>query len=242
MLPGFANNHSHAFHRALRGRTHHERGTFWTWRRRMYELAARLEPDSYYRLACGMYAEMVLSGYTSVGEFHYVHHAPGGKHYADPNAMSAALVRAAADAGIRITLLDACYLAGGFRPRTRAVPSAFQRWRRRTLGRTVLDRRGGWWVSGLASCRVVPLPRDQFAVPGQDRRWRGRTPRSSGDAGSDATTLRVVPGRCGCSGPVRSGGVAARSRAEGQVLRRSWPSVVAGARLRSWSGSARSVS
>jgi formiminoglutamate deiminase len=114
VLPGFANNHSHAFHRALRGRTHHERGTFWTWRRRMYELAARLDPDSYHRLARGVYAEMVLSGYTSVGEFHYVHHAPGGKHYADPNAMSAALVRAAADAGIRITLLDTCYLAGGF--------------------------------------------------------------------------------------------------------------------------------
>ncbi|HEV7979707.1 formimidoylglutamate deiminase [Amycolatopsis sp.] len=112
--PGFANGHSHAFHRALRGRTHHERGTFWTWRERMYALASRLDPDSYYRLARGVYAEMVLAGYTSVGEFHYLHHAPGGKRYADPNEMSAALVRAAADAGIRITLLDTCYLAGGF--------------------------------------------------------------------------------------------------------------------------------
>jgi formiminoglutamate deiminase len=112
--PGFANGHSHAFHRALRGRTHHERGTFWTWRERMYALASRLDPDSYYRLARGVYAEMVLAGYTSVGEFHYLHHAPGGKRYADPNEMSAALVRAAADAGIRITVLDTCYLAGGF--------------------------------------------------------------------------------------------------------------------------------
>jgi formiminoglutamate deiminase len=112
--PGFANGHSHAFHRALRGRTHHERGTFWTWRERMYALASRLDPDSYYRLARGVYAEMVLAGYTSVGEFHYLHHAPGGKRYADPNEMSAALAHAAADAGIRITLLDTCYLAGGF--------------------------------------------------------------------------------------------------------------------------------
>jgi formiminoglutamate deiminase len=112
-LPGFANGHSHAFHRALRGRTHHERGTFWTWRERMYSLAARLDPDTYYRLARGVYAEMVLGGYTSVGEFHYLHHGPGGQPYADPNAMGEALRRAAADAGIRLTLLDTCYLAGG---------------------------------------------------------------------------------------------------------------------------------
>jgi formiminoglutamate deiminase len=80
----------------------------------MYALAARLDPDSYYRLARGVYAEMVLAGYTSVGEFHYLHHAPGGKRYTDPNEMSTALARAASDAGIRLTLLDTCYLAGGF--------------------------------------------------------------------------------------------------------------------------------
>ncbi|WP_106182351.1 formimidoylglutamate deiminase [Prauserella shujinwangii] len=114
VLPGFANAHSHAFHRALRGRTHHDRGTFWTWRERMYALAGRLDPDSYYRLARGVYAELVLAGYTSVGEFHYLHHDPLGRPYADPNAMGAALVAAAADAGIRLTLLDTCYLTGGF--------------------------------------------------------------------------------------------------------------------------------
>lgn len=113
-IPGFANAHSHAFHRALRGRTQHDQGTFWTWRERMYAVAAQLDPDSYYRLARGVYAEMVLAGYTSVGEFHYLHHAPGGARYADPNAMSAALAAAADDAGIRLTLLDTCYLAGGF--------------------------------------------------------------------------------------------------------------------------------
>ena len=112
VFPGFANGHSHAFHRALRGRTH-QNGTFWTWREAMYDQAAQLDPDSYYELARRVYAEMLLAGYTTVGEFHYLHHAPGGARYADPNAMSHALIQAAADAGIRLTLLDTCYLTGG---------------------------------------------------------------------------------------------------------------------------------
>ncbi|TWH22647.1 formiminoglutamate deiminase [Prauserella rugosa] len=112
-VPGMANVHSHAFHRALRGRTHGERGTFWTWRATMYHLADRLDPDTYHRLARAVYAEMALAGYTSVGEFHYLHHGPGGTRYSDPNAMSAALVAAAQEAGIRICLLDTCYLTGG---------------------------------------------------------------------------------------------------------------------------------
>jgi formiminoglutamate deiminase len=109
-LPGLANAHSHAFHRALRGRTHGGRGTFWTWRGRMYALAARLDPDSYLALARATYAEMALAGITCVGEFHYLHHGPDGTPYDDPNAMGDALVQAAAEAGIRITLLDTCYL------------------------------------------------------------------------------------------------------------------------------------
>jgi formiminoglutamate deiminase len=113
VLPGFANAHSHAFHRALRGRTHDRGGTFWTWRERMYAVAARLDPDGYLRLARATYAEMALAGITCVGEFHYLHHPSGGGRYDDPNAMSEALVQAAADAGVRLTLLDACYLAGG---------------------------------------------------------------------------------------------------------------------------------
>jgi formiminoglutamate deiminase len=112
-LPGLANAHSHAFHRALRGITQAERGTFWTWRERMYEVAARLDPDSYLALARAVYAEMTLAGITCVGEFHYLHHGPGGVPYADPNEMGRALLRAAAEAGLRITLLDTCYLAGG---------------------------------------------------------------------------------------------------------------------------------
>lgn len=112
-LPGFANTHSHAFHRALRGRTHSDGGTFWTWRRQMYAVAARLDPDRYFALARDVYAEMVLAGMTVVGEFHYLHHDHHGHPYADPNAMSEALVAAAAEAGIRLTLLDVCYLSGG---------------------------------------------------------------------------------------------------------------------------------
>jgi len=108
-LPGLANAHSHAFHRALRGRTQ-ARGTFWSWRDVMYRIAALLTPDSYRALARAVYAEMALAGVTCVGEFHYLHHDTGGTRYADPNEMSAALVEAAAEAGIRITLLDACYL------------------------------------------------------------------------------------------------------------------------------------
>ncbi|AGL14798.1 formimidoylglutamate deiminase [Actinoplanes sp. N902-109] len=113
VLPGFANVHSHAFHRALRGRTHDDRGSFWTWRQRMYEVAERLDPDSYYALARAVYGEMVLAGVTCVGEFHYLHHDAAGRPYADPNAMGHALLRAAADAGIRITLLDTLYLTAG---------------------------------------------------------------------------------------------------------------------------------
>ena len=113
VFPGFANGHSHAFHRALRGRTHDGGGTFWTWRDAMYRAAGRLDPDRYHRLARLVYAEMVVAGYVLVGEFHYLHHPPGGGRYADPNAMGEALLAAAADAGIRISLLDTCYLAGG---------------------------------------------------------------------------------------------------------------------------------
>jgi formiminoglutamate deiminase len=113
-LPGLANAHSHAFHRALRGRTQAGTGSFWTWRDQMYGLARRLTPDTYFDLARAVYGEMVLAGVTSVGEFHYLHHQAAGVRYDDANAMGAALVAAATAAGLRITLLDTCYLHGGF--------------------------------------------------------------------------------------------------------------------------------
>ncbi len=113
VLPGFANAHSHAFHRLLRGRTHGDGGNFWTWRKQMYAVASRLDPDTYVALARGVFTEMLAAGYTVVGEFHYLHHGPGGRPYDDPNAMGEALVSAAREAGIRLTLLDTCYLSGG---------------------------------------------------------------------------------------------------------------------------------
>jgi formiminoglutamate deiminase len=112
-LPGLANAHSHAFHRALRGTVQAGQGTFWTWRARMYDVAERLDPDSYLALARAVYAEMTLAGITCVGEFHYLHHDRAGARYSDPNQMGRALIEAAAQAGVRITLLDACYLSGG---------------------------------------------------------------------------------------------------------------------------------
>src|ERR1700735_3121068 len=135
-LPGLANAHSHAFHRALRGAPGGAPGsvggagpaaagdTCWTWRDRMYSVAERLDPGTYFALARAVYAEMALAGITCVGEFHYLHHGPGGKGYRDPNEMGRVLIAAAAAAGLRITLLDACYLAGGFLPGGGPLPLA----------------------------------------------------------------------------------------------------------------------
>jgi formiminoglutamate deiminase len=111
-LPGLANAHSHSFHRALRGAAGGD--TFWAWRDRMYAVASRLDPQRHYALARAVYAEMALAGVTCVGEFHYLHHGPGGTSYSDPNEHGRLLMAAASAAGLRITLLDACYLAGGF--------------------------------------------------------------------------------------------------------------------------------
>jgi formiminoglutamate deiminase len=104
-LPGLVNAHSHAFHRALRGRTQRGTGSFWTWRQQMYDVAARLGPDTYLALATAVFAEMALAGITTVGEFHYLHDGA--------NQMGAAVVEGARRAGIRVTLLDSCYLHGG---------------------------------------------------------------------------------------------------------------------------------
>jgi formiminoglutamate deiminase len=112
VIPGLANAHSHAFQRALRGRAQ-GRGSFWTWRERMYELADALDPDTYRELAAATFAEMTLAGITAVGEFHYLHHDRDGAPYSEPNAIGNAVIEAARTAGIRITLLDTCYLHGG---------------------------------------------------------------------------------------------------------------------------------
>lgn len=110
VIPGLVSAHSHAFHRALRGRTHEHGGNFWAWRNPMYNVAAGLTPESYEELAADVFREMVSAGITTVGEFHYVHHRPDGTPYDDPNAMAMALIRAASTAGIRLTILDTLYL------------------------------------------------------------------------------------------------------------------------------------
>lgn len=113
VIPGFVNAHSHAFHRALRGRTHSGLGDFWAWRTLMYQVANRLTPENYLALATAVFSEMALAGITHVGEFHYVHHQQNGKQYNDPNEMGKVVIEAAHRAGIRLTLLDVAYLHGG---------------------------------------------------------------------------------------------------------------------------------
>ena len=113
VIPGFVNAHSHAFHRALRGRTHSGLGDFWAWRTLMYQVANRLTPENYLALATAVFSEMALAGITHVGEFHYVHHQQNGKQYDDPNEMGKVIIEAAKRAGIRLTLLDVAYLHGG---------------------------------------------------------------------------------------------------------------------------------
>ncbi|WP_010473683.1 formimidoylglutamate deiminase [Streptomyces sudanensis] len=166
-LPGLANAHSHAFHRALRGHVQAERGTFWTWRETMYRAASRLTPDTYRALATAVYAEMALAGITAVGEFHYLHHAPGGTPYAEPNAMGEALVAAAADAGIRITLLDTAYLSSGFgeppgEHQKRFSDGTADAWAERVSA--LKDAGDGTVRIGAAVHSVRAVPADQLAT------------------------------------------------------------------------------
>lgn len=185
-VPGLANAHSHAFHRALRGFVQVGAGlptapaddtgparagslpssaanrapdSFWTWREVMYRVAENLTPDSYFALARATYAEMALAGITCVGEFHYLHHAPGGARYRDSNAMGEALIAAASEAGIRITLLDTCYLSSGFgtppeHPQLRFSDGSAQDWATRVEALT-----GGEHArigAAIHSVRAVP--------------------------------------------------------------------------------------
>lgn len=173
-LPGLANAHSHAFHRALRGTVQVGSGTFWTWREVMYTVASRLTPESYYALARGVYAEMALAGITAVGEFHYLHHAPGGTPYDDPNAMGEALISAAQEAGIRITLLDTAYLSSGFgeAPSThqlRFSDGSAEAWAERAA---LLKPRDGVRL-GAAIHSVRAVPADQLGTIAEWARERG---------------------------------------------------------------------
>ena len=124
-IPGLANGHSHAFHRALRGRTQRERGTFWTWREQMYAVAGRLDPDCYFALARATYREMVggreherwASSTTCTT-------SPTGRRTTTRTRWATRCVEAAREAGIRITLLDTCYLSSGFGRAARGRPAS----------------------------------------------------------------------------------------------------------------------
>jgi formimidoylglutamate deiminase len=120
VVPGFVNAHSHAFQRAIRGRTHRRRrpdDDFWSWREAMYERANALDPDGVYAITKQAYAEMLAAGITTVGEFHYLHHTPDGSPYADANELSKQVLRAAEAVGIRVVLLEVFYeRAGAGRP------------------------------------------------------------------------------------------------------------------------------
>jgi formimidoylglutamate deiminase len=117
MLPGLVNVHSHAFQRLIRGRTEHrtaQRDTFWTWRVAMYRAANMVSPEGMYQAARMAFLEMALSGITTVGEFHYVHHDSGGVPYAERNLLAGQVMRAAREIGIRIALLRTAYARAGW--------------------------------------------------------------------------------------------------------------------------------
>ncbi len=116
VLPGLVNAHSHAFQRAIRGATHRRVGdesTFWSWREAMYRVANALDPEQVFAITRLAFAEMLRAGFTCVGEFHYLHHAPDGRPYADPDELSLQIVRAAEATGIRLVLLEVFYERAG---------------------------------------------------------------------------------------------------------------------------------
>lgn len=146
-IPGLANAHSHAFQRALRGRVQRGGGSFWTWREDMYALATTMTPDRCFELAKGAYAEMLRAGITTVGEFDYLH-------------CSDALIAAAREVGIRLTLLDACYLAGGFDTPPNAAQQRFSDGDATHWAERVATITGAKVGAAIHSVRAVP--RDQL--------------------------------------------------------------------------------
>ena len=117
LLPGMIDIHSHSFQRALRGRAESRRRSgpdFWSWRNIMYRCALALTPEEIYDVARMAFLEMLFAGITTVGEFHYLHRAPSGAPYDDPNLLAKQVIRAAESVGIRIVLLRCAYVRAGF--------------------------------------------------------------------------------------------------------------------------------
>ena len=127
LLPGMPNLHSHAFQRAMAGLAEARTQTgdsFWTWRELMYRFAARITPAQLEAIAGHLYVEMLKAGYTSVAEFHYLHHDAGGRVFADPAEMSERVVAAARGTGIALTQLPVLYGYGGFGAQPAAAAQA----------------------------------------------------------------------------------------------------------------------
>lgn len=172
LLPGLINAHSHAFQRVIRGRTEYrttnEKDSFWTWREMMYSAALRLTPEDVYDASRMAFLEMALSGITSVGEFHYLHHAPDGSAYGEPNLMAKEVVRAANDVGLRIALLRVAYARSGYETETNpqqirfieSDPTAYLKnfeQLGKDLGEIDGARRMAWTGVAPHSVRAVPL-------------------------------------------------------------------------------------
>ncbi|HKS09397.1 MAG TPA: formimidoylglutamate deiminase [Pyrinomonadaceae bacterium] len=169
LLPGLINAHSHAFQRVIRGRTErrseHTNDSFWTWREQMYRTANRLSPEDIYDASRMAFLEMALSGITAVGEFHYIHHAPDGSRYSNPNLLEREVIRAARDVGIRIALLRVAYARAGFQKEPNPQQVRFIEDSPDTYLKSLEDllaapeiRSGEAWI-GVAphSVRAVPL-------------------------------------------------------------------------------------
>ena len=168
LLPGLINAHSHAFQRAIRGRTErrsaNQTDSFWTWRELMYRAANQLSPADIYQASRMAFLEMALSGITTVGEFHYIHNDVNGRAYEDPNLLAKEVVRAANDVGLRIALLRVAYARAGYekeadplQARFIETPDAYFE----NVSSLVshLNKSGGLGWTGLAphSVRAVPL-------------------------------------------------------------------------------------
>ena len=214
-LPGFANTHSHAFHRALRGRTHDGGGTFWTWREQMYAVAARLDPDSYLALAPRDVRRDGAGRGHRVGEFHYLHHAPGGRRYADPNAMGEALLQAAArgrhpDHAARHLLPRRRSGRRRATCRSTSVQRRFADGDARALGRAGRPRLSdaGHARIGAAIHSVRAVPRDAAG-----RRWPPRPGAAARPPVRAAGRERAVPSRSTAAPPTRLLADAGRARA-----------------------------
>jgi formimidoylglutamate deiminase len=161
-LPGLVNGHSHAFQRAIRGRTEwrspgHASDDFWSWREQMYAAAQRLTPEGLHAVSRMCFLEMALSGITSVGEFHYLHHTPSGAPYEDPNELAHRVIAAAQEVGVRIALLRVAYARAGFQVPPNPLQARF------------IDRNIETYLDGSEKLRA------RYA---DDRAWTGAAPHS----------------------------------------------------------------